>query len=161
MLFIHPFCYVLSVPLFYSKIVLLSFSSSCWLLACILHLLLLYRKVLFCLCCLSLCWYLFSLLFCFMNKKASRNQALLQESHKKINTRAVPFVKYSGLFLIWTKEGLRKMDQRTRKWMMMHKSLYPRHDIRKCICIKKGRKRTRRHWWMYQYEGLRTMLKRV
>ena len=34
---------------------------------------------------------------------------------KGINTCSITFVKYSGPFLKWTKEGLKKMDQRTKK----------------------------------------------
>ena len=33
---------------------------------------------------------------------------------KGINTLAVPFVRYLGLFLKWTKDKLRQMDKRTR-----------------------------------------------
>ena len=41
---------------------------------------------------------------------------------KGINTWAVPLVRYSGLFLKWTKEELRQMDEKTRKLMTMHKA---------------------------------------
>ena len=40
---------------------------------------------------------------------------------KVINTCAVPFVKYSGLFLKWTRKELKQMDQRKRKLMTMLK----------------------------------------
>ena len=40
---------------------------------------------------------------------------------KRINTWAVPLVRYSGPFLKWTREELKQMDQRTRKLMTMHK----------------------------------------
>ena len=46
-----------------------------------------------------------------------------------INTWAVPLVRYLGPFLKRTREGLRQIDQRTRKLMIMHKALYPRDDI--------------------------------
>ena len=47
---------------------------------------------------------------------------------KRINTCAIPLVKYSRLFLKWTKEELQKMDQRIRKLITMHKDLHPRDD---------------------------------
>ena len=64
---------------------------------------------------------------------------------KGINTWAVPLIRYSGLFLKWTRDELKQMDQRTRKLMTMHKALHPRDDV-DSICIKKtGRKRTCQH----------------
>ena len=39
---------------------------------------------------------------------------------KGINTWAVPLVRYSGLFLKWTWDELKQMDQRTRKLTTMH-----------------------------------------
>ena len=44
------------------------------------------------------------------------------------NNWAFLLVRYSGLFLKWTRE-LQQMDQRTRKLMMIHKALHPRDDI--------------------------------
>ena len=41
---------------------------------------------------------------------------------KKINTWAVPLVRYSGPFLKWTRDELKQMDKRTRKLMTMHKA---------------------------------------
>ena len=48
---------------------------------------------------------------------------------KWTNTWAVPLVRYSGLFLTWTREEFRQMDQRTRKLMTMHEALHPRDDV--------------------------------
>ena len=48
---------------------------------------------------------------------------------KRINTWAVPLVRYSGPFLKWTREELRQMDQRTRKIMTMNKALHPKDDV--------------------------------
>ena len=48
---------------------------------------------------------------------------------KGINTWDVTLVIYSKLFLKWTRDELRKMDQRTRKLMTMHKALHPRDDV--------------------------------
>ena len=58
---------------------------------------------------------------------------------KRINSWAVPFVRYSGSFLKWTKEGLKQIEQRTRKLMTMHKALHPRDDVERLnISRKKG-----------------------
>ena len=56
-------------------------------------------------------------------KQSSRNL------NNGINTRGVPLVRYSGLFLKWTREELKQMDQRTRKLMTMHKALHHREDV--------------------------------
>ena len=48
---------------------------------------------------------------------------------KGINTWAVPFVRYSGPFLKWTREELRQIDQKTRKLMTMHKALHPKDYV--------------------------------
>ena len=48
---------------------------------------------------------------------------------KGINTCAVPLVRYLELFLRWTREKLRQMDQRTRKLMTMNKAFDPRDDV--------------------------------
>ena len=48
---------------------------------------------------------------------------------KGINTWAVPLVRFSGLFLKWTRDELEQMDQRTRKLMNMHKALHPRDNV--------------------------------
>ena len=39
---------------------------------------------------------------------------------KGINTWAVPFVRYSGPFLKWTRDELKQMDQTTKKLITMH-----------------------------------------
>ena len=64
---------------------------------------------------------------------------------KGINTWAVPVVRYSGLFLKWTREELKQMDQRTRKPMTMHKGLHPRDDVDRLHVKKRGKKRTSQH----------------
>ena len=38
---------------------------------------------------------------------------------KRINTVAVSLVRYSGLFLKWTRDELKQMDQRTRKLIVI------------------------------------------
>ena len=58
---------------------------------------------------------------------------------KGINTWAVSLVRYSGLFLKWTRDELKQMDQRTRKLMTMHKALHPRDDVdRQYVSRKEG-----------------------
>ena len=56
---------------------------------------------------------------------------------KGINTWALPFVRYSGPFLKWTREKLKQMDQRTRKLMTMHKALHTRADVDRLYVSKK------------------------
>ena len=48
---------------------------------------------------------------------------------KGINTWALPLVRYSGLFLKWTRDELKQMDRRTRKLMTMHKALHSRDGV--------------------------------
>ena len=48
---------------------------------------------------------------------------------KGIDSWAVPLVRYSGPFLKWTRDKLKKMDQRARKLMTMHKAIHPRDDV--------------------------------
>ena len=48
---------------------------------------------------------------------------------KGINTWAVPLVRYSGPFLMWTREERKQREQRTRKLMTMPKALHPRDDV--------------------------------
>ena len=47
---------------------------------------------------------------------------------KRINTWAVPLVRFSGPFLKWTIEEFKQMDQRIRKLITMHKALPPSDD---------------------------------
>ena len=54
-----------------------------------------------------------------------------------INTWAVPLVRYSWLFLKWTKDELKQMDQRTRRLMTMHKALHPRDDVDRLYVSRK------------------------
>ena len=56
---------------------------------------------------------------------------------KRINTWAVPLVRYSRPFLKWTREELKQMDQRTRKLMTMHKALYPRDNVDRLYVSRK------------------------
>ena len=40
-----------------------------------------------------------------------------------------PLIRYPGPFFRWTKEGLKQMDQRTRKLTAMNKVLHSRDDV--------------------------------
>ena len=57
---------------------------------------------------------------------------------KGINTWAVPLVRY---FLKWTREELKRMDQRTRKLMTMNKALHTRDDVDRQATKGKRQKR--------------------
>ena len=46
-------------------------------------------------------------------------------------------VRYSGPFLKWTKDELKKMDQRTRKLMTVYEALYPRDDVDRLYVSRK------------------------
>ena len=56
---------------------------------------------------------------------------------KAINTWVVPFVRYSGPFLKWTRDALKQMDQRKRKLMTMNKPLQPRDDVDRLYILRK------------------------
>ena len=56
---------------------------------------------------------------------------------KGINNRAISLVRYSAPFLMWTREELKQMDQRTRKLMTMHKVLHPRDDVDRLYVSRK------------------------
>ena len=58
---------------------------------------------------------------------------------KRINTWALPLVRYSGPFLKWTRDELKQIYQRTRKLMTMHKALHPREDVQRLyVCRNEG-----------------------
>ena len=67
----------------------------------------------------------------FETKLSSRNLI------KGINTWAERLVRYSGPFLMWTREELKQMDQRTRKLMTIHKALHPRDDVDRLYVSRK------------------------
>ena len=48
---------------------------------------------------------------------------------KGITTWAVLLVRHSGIFLKWMWEELQKIDNKTRKLMMMHKAFHNRDDV--------------------------------
>ena len=74
-----------------------------------------------------------------IKKKASQeNEKTTRNLIKRINPWALPLVRYSGLYLKWTREEFQQRDQKTR--MMVHKVLHPRVDIdRQWV--------SRKEWW--------------
>ena len=54
---------------------------------------------------------------------------------KRINTRVVLLVKYSGPFLKWTREELKQMD--LTKSMTMHKASHPIADADRLYALRK------------------------
>ena len=56
---------------------------------------------------------------------------------KRIYTWAVHHERYSGLFVKWTREALKQMDQKTRKLMTTHKALHPRDDVDRLYVSRK------------------------
>ena len=82
---------------------------------------------------------------------------------KGIKTWAISFVRYSGLFLKWTREELRQMDQKTSKLMTMHKALHPRDNVNRLYASRKERGEglaALKIASIHQYKDLRTTLKR-
>ena len=61
-------------------------------------------------------------------KKLLKTKLHSRKLIKEINTQVVPLVRYSGSFLIRTREELQQMDQKTRKLITMRKALYPIDD---------------------------------
>ena len=54
----------------------------------------------------------------------------------------MPLIRYSGPILKWTRDELKRMDQRTRKLMTMHKALRPRDNVdRLYVSRKEGGRR--------------------
>ena len=72
---------------------------------------------------------------------------LSRRNIKRINTWAVLLVRYSGLFLNWTRDELKQKDQRARKLMTMHKAFHPRDDVdRLYVSRKEGGRGICLHW---------------
>ena len=58
-----------------------------------------------------------------------------------IDTWAVLLVRHSGPLLKRTREEFKQMNKRTRKYMTMHKALYPREDVHRLyVSRKEGRR---------------------
>ena len=59
---------------------------------------------------------------------------------KRVNTWAVPFVRYLKPFLKWTKSEHRQLDQRTKKLMTMRKAVHRRDYIDRLYASRKKEK---------------------
>ena len=70
-------------------------------------------------------------------RKLHETKLSIRNLIKGINTWAVPLVTHSGPFLMWTRDELKQMDQRTRKTMTMHKTLHPRDDFDRLYVSRK------------------------
>ena len=75
--------------------------------------------------------------YCRRTRKLLETKLSCRNLIKGINVWAVPFVRYSGPFLKWTRDELKQMDQRTRKLMSMHKVLHPRDDVDRLYVSRK------------------------
>ena len=64
----------------------------------------------------------------------------------EINAWSVLLWRYSAPFLKWMWEGLKQIDQRTRKPLMMQKALHPWDDVDRRYVSRKGR------IWLASYE---------
>ena len=72
-------------------------------------------------------------------EKFSKLSSMAEIPLKERTLRRFPAKRYSGPFLKWTMEKPEKINQKTRKLMMMLLD-----EIKK-LCVKKGRKRIRQH----------------
>ena len=48
---------------------------------------------------------------------------------KGINMWAVSILRYSAAFIDWTKEELKELDRKTRKYLTIYNSLHPRDSV--------------------------------
>ena len=55
-----------------------------------------------------------------------------------MDTCTVTLVRYSGPFLKWTREELKRIEQRARKLMTLHKALYSKDDVDRLYVSRKG-----------------------
>ena len=75
--------------------------------------------------------------YCRRTRKLLETKRSSRKLIKGINTWAVPLVRYPGLFLKWTRDELKQMDQRTRKLMTMNKALHPKDDVDRLYVSRK------------------------
>ena len=68
-----------------------------------------------------------------IKKKYLRRRNLI----KRMNTWTIHRIRYVGTFLKWIKDGLKQMDQSSRKLMTMHEALHPRDDIDRVYVTRK------------------------
>ena len=56
---------------------------------------------------------------------------------KGINTWGVSILRYSAAFIDWTKEELKELDRKTRKYLTIYNSLHPRDSVAKLYLPQK------------------------
>ena len=84
-------------------------------------------------------------------KKLLETKLSFKNLIKGINTWALPLVSYLGAFLKGTREDLKQMEQRTRKWMTMKKALHPRDDINRLYVLRKERETGhQKQYWQFE-----------
>ena len=70
--------------------------------------------------------------------KAIRNQTIYQESYKRDKYLGCPTRNKLGTILEVNQKRIGKIDQRTRKFMTMHKALHPREDVDRLYLSRRG-----------------------
>ena len=75
--------------------------------------------------------------YCRRTKKLLETKLSNRNLIKGINTWDVPFVRYSGPFLKWSKDELKQMDRITRKLMTVHKALHLRGNVDRLYVSRK------------------------
>ena len=75
------------------------------------------------------------------DKRHMTDEMELSNQNYSRQNSLVPLVRYTGPFLKWTRDELKQMDQRRRKFMTMHKALHPRNDIDRLYVSRKERGR--------------------
>ena len=73
--------------------------------------------------------------------KATRDKTLSRIPYQRNEYLGSTLVRYSGAFLKWTRDELKRMDQRTRKLMTMHKALHTRDKVVRLYVSRKKRGR--------------------
>ena len=69
-------------------------------------------------------------------KKLLKTKVYCRNIIKRINTQAVPLIRYSAPFLKGAREDLKQMDQRTRK-LTMQKALHLGDDVDRLYMSRK------------------------
>ena len=95
----------------------------------------------------------------FSTRKPVKIELCRRQLIKRINAWALSVRSYSGQFVKWAMQELRKIVQRTGKLNSMHKVLHPRDYIE--WVKKRWRKRIHRHWWFQRKNNTRTHVRKI
>ena len=79
------------------------------------------------------------------SRQNSRQNYSRRNFIKEINTLVVPIVKYSGLFLKWTRDELKQMNQRSRKKWLCKRHYIPEMTLKDYMYHEKKQKRNCKH----------------